>query len=57
MASLNANTTGGCMTRFAMLALLAALSGCGVNLHRQPCPTPGVSPLASNCPTPEDMKK
>jgi hypothetical protein len=57
MASPNPNITGGCMTRFATLVLIVALSACGVNLHRQPCPTPGVSPLASNCPTPDDIKK
>lgn len=45
------------MIRFLALACLAALSACGVNLHRQPCPTPGVSPLASNCPTVDELKK
>lgn len=45
------------MVRFMPLILIAALSACGVNLHRQPCLTPGVSPLASNCPTLDEMKK
>ncbi len=45
------------MIRFAPLVLIASLSACGVNLHRQPCSTPDVSPLASNCPTLDEMKK
>lgn len=45
------------MIRCVTLVSLAALSACSVNLHRQPCPTPGVSPLASNCPTVEELKK
>jgi len=49
--------SGGRMIRLLALACLAALSACGVNLHRQPCPTPGVSPLASNCPTVDELKK
>lgn len=48
---------GGRMIRCVTLVSLAALSACSVNLHRQPCPTPGVSPLASNCPTVEELKK
>ncbi len=40
-----------------LLIAALALSGCGVNIHTNGrCPTPGVSPLASNCPSPEDMK-
>jgi len=38
-------------------ALALALCGCGVNIHANGrCPTPGVSPLASNCPSPESLK-
>ncbi|MEK4034849.1 hypothetical protein WOC76_09555 [Methylocystis sp. IM3] len=34
---------------FGILAI--ALSGCAINIHpKGQCPTPGVSPLASNCP-------
>jgi hypothetical protein len=57
MAFSNRDLSGGRMIRFTLLILIAALSACGVNLHRQPCQTPGVSPLASNCPTLDEMKK
>jgi hypothetical protein len=57
MAFSNRDRSGGRMIRFMTLILIAALSACGVNMHRQPCPTPGVSPLASNCPTVDEMKK
>jgi hypothetical protein len=45
---------------FALPLLILILSSCGVNYHIRPkgaCPTEGVSPLASNCPTPEEMKQ
>jgi len=48
------------MNRIALLIALLSLAGCGVNYHIRPkgaCPTEGVSPLASNCPTPEEMKQ
>jgi hypothetical protein len=45
---------------FVLFFLILSLSGCGVNYHIRPkgaCPTEGVSPLASNCPTAEEMKQ
>jgi hypothetical protein len=40
-----------------LLAFALSLAGCAINLHpRGACPTPGVSPFASNCPTPEESK-
>ena len=42
------------------LAVILSLSSCGVNYHIRPkgaCPTEGVSPLASNCPTADEMKQ
>lgn len=45
------------IAKLLLAAVAFALSGCGVNIHTNGrCPTPGVSPLASNCPSPEDMK-
>lgn len=38
-------------------ALTLALAGCAFNIHAKgQCQTPGVSPLASNCPAPDDLK-
>jgi len=48
------------MTRIALIITLLCLASCGVNYHIRPkgaCPTEGVSPLASNCPSPEEMKQ
>jgi hypothetical protein len=48
------------MNRIALIIALLSLAGCGVNYHIRPkgaCPTEGVSPLASNCPAPEEMKQ
>jgi len=48
------------MKYLSILAMLIVASGCSVNYHIRPkgaCPTEGVSPLASNCPTPEEMKQ
>ncbi len=43
--------------RLVLAAFALILAGCAVNLHPQgACPTPGVSPLASNCPTAEEIK-
>lgn len=42
-----------------VFVLLSALAGCGANYHfgqRGACPTPGISPLASNCPAPDAEK-
>jgi hypothetical protein len=47
------------MKFFTALALTIATAACGVNYQIHPkgaCPTPGVSPLASNCPTAAEMK-
>lgn len=44
----------------ALITIMLSLSSCGVNYHIRPkgaCPTEGVSPLASNCPTAEEMKQ
>lgn len=48
------------LTRFTLLAVILSLSSCGMNYYIQSkgsCPTQGVSPLAGNCPTPEEMKQ
>jgi hypothetical protein len=45
--------------QLGLLALIFALGGCGANYHfsqRGACPTPGISPLASNCPSPDPQK-
>lgn len=49
------------MSKFivSVIALAVSLAGYAVNYHVRPdggCKTPGVSPFASNCPSPEDMK-
>jgi hypothetical protein len=55
----NVITSPGGATILKIALLLAALSfaGCAANLHQNGhCPTPGVSPFASNCPTAEELK-
>lgn len=47
------------VTRILAVIFAVTLSSCGVNYHVRPkgaCPTAGVSPLASNCPTPEELR-
>jgi hypothetical protein len=49
-----------CQASSALFIALLSLVGCGVNYYKRPkgaCATEGVSPLASNCPTPEEMKQ
>ena len=49
-----------CSAGFVLFFLILSLSGCGVNYHirsKGACPTEGVSPLAGNCPTAEEMKQ
>ena len=46
----------GSVSKLLIAAFALALAGCGVNIHSGGrCPTPGVSPLASNCPSPEEL--
>jgi hypothetical protein len=41
--------------KILLLFAALALAGCAVNVHpKGRCPTPGVSPLASNCPAAEE---
>lgn len=56
LEGVGASRGGGHLKTMLLVAALF-LAGCAVNVRQNGrCPTPGVSPFASNCPTAEDRE-